>query len=75
VTHEQPSPQQEGSEESGHHNKAPHGEGEADQTSEATDPSGKPTIDEPTGPALDLGPDEFDKEAEDAHAQSKDQQT
>jgi hypothetical protein len=35
-----------------------------DQTHEATDPSGKPTIDEPTGPALDLTPDEFDKQAE-----------
>ena len=29
------------------------------------DESGKPTIDEPTGPALDPGPDEFDKQAED----------
>jgi hypothetical protein len=28
------------------------------------DESGKPTIDEPTGPALDPGPDEFDKQAE-----------
>jgi hypothetical protein len=29
------------------------------------DPSGKPTVDEPTGPALEPGPDEFDKQAED----------
>jgi hypothetical protein len=35
-----------------------------DEGSEATDPSGKPTIDEPTAPALDLTPDEFDKQAE-----------
>ncbi len=28
------------------------------------DDGGKPTIDEPTGPALDPTPDEFDKEAE-----------
>jgi hypothetical protein len=30
------------------------------------DESGKPTIDEPTAPALDPGPDEFDKQAENA---------
>ena len=36
-----------------------------DESSESTDPGGKPTIDEPTGPALDLAPDEFDKQAED----------
>jgi hypothetical protein len=30
------------------------------------DETGKPIIDEPTGPALEPGPDEFDKQAEDA---------
>jgi hypothetical protein len=29
------------------------------------DPSGKPTVDEPTGPALEPEPDEFDKQADD----------
>jgi hypothetical protein len=28
------------------------------------DPTGKPTVDEPTGPALDPGSDDFDKQAE-----------
>ncbi len=30
------------------------------------DETGKPIIDEPTGPALEPGPDEFDKQADDA---------
>jgi hypothetical protein len=29
------------------------------------DETGKPIIDEPTGPALEPGPDEFDKQADD----------
>jgi hypothetical protein len=29
------------------------------------DETGKPIIDEPTGPALESGPDEFDKQADD----------
>ena len=39
----------------------------SDQTERTTseeDPTGKPTIDEPTAPALEPEPDEFDKEAE-----------
>ena len=38
----------------------------SDQTerTNSEDPTGKPTIDEPTAPALEPEPDEFDKEAE-----------
>jgi hypothetical protein len=39
------------------------------QGSELEDDSGKPTIDEPTAPALDPEDDEFDKQAEDAKTQ------
>jgi hypothetical protein len=41
-------------------------EGSTTQSTPSDDESGKPTIDEPTGPALDPEPDEFDKQAEDA---------
>jgi hypothetical protein len=40
----------------------------ASQDAELEDEAGKPTIDEPTGPALDLEPDEFDKQAEDTQS-------
>jgi hypothetical protein len=37
-------------------------EEEAGQEHPDDDPAGKPTIDEPTGPALEPGPDEFDRQ-------------
>jgi hypothetical protein len=39
-------------------------EGEGNGGVQNGDENGKPTIDEPTGPALDPEPDEFDKQAE-----------
>jgi hypothetical protein len=46
--------------------KGQHEGSQASPDAPSDDESGKPTVDEPTGPALDPQPDEFDKQAEDA---------